>query len=56
MLYVPTAGALPGKGPLSARLFDVPENRISLIANRPDRDYQRMERRLHKFNSICCGL
>jgi hypothetical protein len=26
MFYVPTAGALPGKGPFSARLFDLPEN------------------------------
>jgi hypothetical protein len=26
MLYVPTTGALPGKGPFSAPLFDLPEN------------------------------
>jgi hypothetical protein len=53
MLYVPTTGAFPRKGPFSARLFDLPENRISLIANRPDRAYQRLERRVHKFNSSC---
>jgi hypothetical protein len=53
MLYVPATGAFPGKGPFSARLFDLPENRVSLVANRPDRAYQRVERRVHKFNSIC---
>jgi hypothetical protein len=26
MFCVPTTGALPGKGPFSARLFDLPEN------------------------------
>jgi hypothetical protein len=56
MLYVSTTGAPPGKGPFSARLFDLPENRISLIANRSDRAYQRLERRVHKFNSSCSVL
>jgi len=34
MLYVPTTGALPSKGPICSRLVDLFENRISLIADR----------------------
>jgi hypothetical protein len=39
MLYVPTTDAPPSKGFFSARLFDLPENRISLIANRSGGGY-----------------
>jgi hypothetical protein len=34
VLYVPAGGALPAKRPLLGRLFDPPQDRISLIANR----------------------
>jgi hypothetical protein len=53
MLYVSTSGALPSKGPFSFRLVDLSENRISLIADRSQCNYQRIERRAHKFNSNC---
>lgn len=56
MLCVPTSAALPSKGPFSFRLVDLSENRIGLIANRSQCDYQRVERPLHNFNSSCSDL
>ena len=53
VLYVTASAALPRKGPFSSRGFDLSERRFSLIANRRQRDYQRVERRFHKFNSSC---
>ena len=53
MLYVPTAGALPCKGPFRSRHVDLFENRISLIKDRRQCGDQRLERRVHKFNSSC---
>jgi hypothetical protein len=53
MLYVTTSAALPRKGPFSSRGFDLSKSRVSLIANRRQCDYQRVERRVRKFNSSC---
>jgi hypothetical protein len=56
MLHMIASDALPTQRPLLGPFIDCFENRIRLIANRFERDDQRLVRRVHRVNSNCSGL